>query len=101
MGRGFESFEEYLESLSILWEEQDKYYGQRHVCIPVLCSCICRIGEHTPTQQELVDIIIYSYTLVDIRLRHASESYARYALIILYQWSERLFNEEGNRNSRI
>ena len=40
-----------------------KYNQQKDVCIPVLGGGLTSIGETTPTQQELVDLIIESYKL--------------------------------------
>lgn len=62
-GLGRMSRDEYLESLSVLWEELDKYYGQQDVCIPILGSGVTRIGDTSYTQQELLDDIINSYKL--------------------------------------
>lgn len=63
-GKGyFASRDEYLQVLSVFWSELDKYYAQKDVCISVLGAGITRIGDVTPTQQELVDMIIYSYKL--------------------------------------
>ena len=63
-GKGyFASRDEYLQALSVFWSELDKYYAQMDVCISVLGAGITRIGDVTPTQQELVDMIIYSYKL--------------------------------------
>lgn len=63
-GRGmFFSYQEFLDCLSTLWEEIDKYYAQKDVCIPILGSGLTRIKDRTFTQQELLDIIIMSYKL--------------------------------------
>lgn len=63
-GRGkFFSHKEFLDCLSLLWEEIDKYYGQKDVCIPILGSGLTRINETPLTQQELLDIIISSYKM--------------------------------------
>ena len=59
---GFSTRDEFLDCLSTLWKEIDKYYGQNDVCIPVLGSGSTRM-EGSPTQQELLDIIIASYKL--------------------------------------
>ena len=59
----FPSREDYLGSLSVLWKEIDKHYGQKDVCIPVLGSGVTRIGDTVLSQQELLDIIIGSYQL--------------------------------------
>lgn len=61
LGRFF-SREEFLECLSVLWKEIDKYYGQKDVCISILGAGITRMEEKL-TQQELLDIIIGSYKL--------------------------------------
>lgn len=62
-GLGRMSLGEYLECLSKLWEEIDKHYGQKDVCIPILGSGITRMGDGFLTQQKLLDIIIMSYKL--------------------------------------
>ena len=41
LGRFF-TRDEYLECLSVLWEEIDKYYGQQDVCIPILGAGLTR-----------------------------------------------------------
>lgn len=63
VGKGVLTREEYIDSLSILWEEIDNYYGQQDVCIPILGSGTTRIGDNELSQQELLDIIIDSYKL--------------------------------------
>lgn len=62
-GLGRMSRDEYLDCLSLLWEEIDKYYGQKDVCIPILGSGVTRVDGESLTQQELLDIIIESYKL--------------------------------------
>lgn len=62
----FNSREEYLRCLSVLWKEIDKHYGQNDVCIPILGSGITRFDSATGdsiSQQELLNIIIKSYEL--------------------------------------
>ncbi|EHB3782755.1 hypothetical protein JXE69_000330 [Salmonella enterica subsp. houtenae serovar 17:z29:-] len=62
-GLGILSRGEFIDCLSILWEEIDKYYGQKDVCIPVLGSGVTRMDGESLTQQELLDIIIGTYKL--------------------------------------
>ena len=62
-GLGRMSRDEFLECLSTLWKEIDKYYGQKDVCIPILGSGVTRMDGESLTQQELLDIIIISYKL--------------------------------------
>ena len=69
-GRGcFFSREEFLDCLSILWNEIDKYYGQKDVCIPILGSGITRFEDKLLTQQELLDIIVASYKLSSYKIK--------------------------------
>lgn len=69
-GKGkFFSHEEFLNCLSVLWKEIDKYYGQKDVCIPVLGSGITRMNDSSLTQQELLDIIIESYKLSSHKIK--------------------------------
>ena len=70
-GRGmFETQIEYLKSLDKLWDELDKHYRQKDVCIPVLGSGITRIEGKNLPQQELVDIIICSYKLSSHKIKN-------------------------------
>jgi len=69
-GRGwFFSREEFLDCLSILWNEIDKYYGQKDVCIPILGSGITRFEDKLLNQQELLDIIVASYKLSSHKIK--------------------------------
>ena len=71
LGRLF-SCDEFLDCLSILWKEIDKYYAQKDVCIPILGSGVTRMdGESgaSLTQQELLDIIICSYKLSSHKIK--------------------------------
>ena len=71
LGRFF-TRDEYLKCLSVLWEEIDKYYGQQDVCIPILGAGLTRIdggsGASIP-QQELLDMIIWSYKLSSHKIK--------------------------------
>ncbi len=65
----FDSYNEYTEALSILWEEVNKYYGQKNVCIPILGAGVTRMNGSELTQQELLDIIITSYKLSSYKIK--------------------------------
>ena len=70
-GRGyFPTREAYLDSLEVMWSEIHKYYQQKDVCIPVLGGGLTTIGEKTPTQQELIDLIIESYKLFAQKIKN-------------------------------
>lgn len=60
-GRGELTFEEYCQSLAVLWDEIDKYYGQTDICVPVLGTGAARIGDGNISRQEFLDILISSY----------------------------------------
>lgn len=62
-GLGRMTRDEYIDCLSVLWSEIDKYYGQTDVCISVLGSGITRLDDTSLSQQELLDMIIKSYQL--------------------------------------
>lgn len=74
LGRFF-SRDEFLDCLSTLWKEIDKYYGQKDVCIPVLGSGITRMNDASLTQQELLDIIIESYRLSAHKIKSPCKLY--------------------------
>ena len=65
----FNSREEYYQCLSTLWKELDARYENKDVCISVLGSGLTRIGDETPTRQELVDMIIFSYKLTPRKIK--------------------------------
>lgn len=72
-GRGiFRSVMDYRNSLLNMWDEIDKHYGQCDVCIPILGSGITRIGNGSTaqlSQQELLDMIIWSYKMNPHKLK--------------------------------
>lgn len=74
-GLGRMTREEYIKCLSVLWDELDKYYGQEDVCIPIIGSGVTRIGDTSLTQQELLDIIIYSYKLSLSKIQNPNKLY--------------------------
>lgn len=67
-GRGYLTYEQYLDCLDKLWEQIDLYHGTDDVYLPVLGSRITRFNKEL-TQQELLDIMIASYRLSPKRLR--------------------------------
>lgn len=68
-GLGELTRDEFLDGLSTLWKEIDKYYGQEDVCIPILGSGITRMKGESLTQQQLLDIIIASYRLSSHKIK--------------------------------
>lgn len=71
-GLGVFTRDEYLECLSILWKEINKYYGQQDVCVPILGAGLTRIdggsGASIPPQ-ELLDMMIWSYKLSSHKIK--------------------------------
>ena len=71
-GLGRLTRDEYLKCLSVLWEEIDKHYGQKDVCIPILGAGVTRFaggsGASIP-QQELLDMMIWSYKLSSHKIK--------------------------------
>ena len=67
-GRGKLTYEEYLECLNVLWEQIDSNHGTDDVYIPILGSGITRLGKDL-TQQELLDIMIASYSVSPYRIK--------------------------------
>ena len=66
----FPTKDDYLSALKVMWSEIHKYYQMKDVCIPVLGGGLTRIGDSTPTHQELVDCIIASYKLFAPKIRN-------------------------------
>lgn len=70
-GRGyFSTREDYLASLTVMWAEIHKYYQKKDVCISVLGGGQTTIGELTPSNQELIDLIIESYKLHSQKIKN-------------------------------
>ena len=70
-GRGyFPTREDYLTSLTVMWAEIHKYYQKKDVCISVLGGGQTTIGELTPSNQELIDLIIESYKLHSQKIKN-------------------------------
>lgn len=68
----FPSYKDYVDSLSLLWHELDKHYCQKDVCVPILGSGLSRFGNgsgRSYSQQELLDIMIWSYKLSPYKLK--------------------------------
>lgn len=72
-GLGRMTRSEYLDCLSVLWEEIGKYYCQSDVCISVLGSGITRLDDTSLSQQELLDIIIRSYQLSTHKIKKPAQ----------------------------
>lgn len=68
-GTGHLSRDEYIDSLSVLWHEINKYCRHENVCISILGSGITRIGDDEITKQELLDIIIASYKMCSSKIK--------------------------------
>lgn len=67
-GIGRLTFKEYKDSLDLLWEEIDKHYGQKDVCIPIIGSGVTRFSDASLSKQELLDVIIASYKLAQNKI---------------------------------
>ena len=72
-GKGvFTCLEDYKDSLDLMWKEIYKYSGQNDVCIPILGSGITHFDGSSGaglSQQELLNLIIYSYKLSTKKLK--------------------------------
>lgn len=71
-GRGVMTRESYLNCLSVMWQEIDKYYAQHDVCIPILGAGITRFesasgASYSP--QELLNLMILSYKLSSYKIK--------------------------------
>lgn len=85
------SRKDYLESLSVLWSEIDKYYGQSDVAIPIIGSGVTRFNGESPTQQQLLDLIIKSYQLSLDKIKNPNKLH-----IVCRKRDDFSLNEIGN-----
>ena len=65
----FFSIQEYLDCLSLLWEQINEYYGGSDVCITILGSGFTRINGYSLNRQELLEKIILSYKLSPYKIK--------------------------------
>lgn len=74
-GRGmFPSIKEYIDSLFTMWDEIDKHYGQKDVCVPILGSGITRFEDgRVLSKQELLEIMIWSYRLYSHKIKRPNK----------------------------
>lgn len=75
-GVGKMSRSDYIKCLFVLWEEINNNYGQSDVCLPILGSGITRIeggSGASISQQELLDMMIWSYRLCSNKLKLPSK----------------------------
>lgn len=74
-GRGmFPSIKEYIVSLFTMWNEIDKHYGQKDVCVPILGSGITRFEDgRVLSKQELLEIMIWSYRLCSHKIKRPNK----------------------------
>ncbi len=69
-GKGnFSSRDSYIACLSKLWEEIYKYHDQKDVYVPILGSGITNFEDKSLTQQELLDIMIFSYRMSSKKIK--------------------------------
>lgn len=85
------SRKDYLEILSVLWSEIDKYYGQSDVAIPIIGSGVTRFNGESPTQQQLLDLIIKSYQLSLDKIKNPNKLH-----IVCRKRDDFSLNEIGN-----
>lgn len=62
------TYEHYLECLSTLWQQIDKYHGTDDVYLPILGSKITRLDKEL-SQQDLLDVMISSYMLSPYKMQ--------------------------------
>ena len=67
-GRGNLTYTEYLDCLDKLWEQIDIFHGTDDVYLPILGSRITYFDKEF-TQQELLDIMINSYSLSSKKMK--------------------------------
>lgn len=64
--------DEYLDCLSNLWKEIDRYYGQENVCIPLLGAGLTRFEDSSGasiSKQDLLDLLVLSYKISSHKIK--------------------------------
>ena len=72
--KGYLTINDYIEFLFNFWKEIDRVYAGRTIVIPILGSGITRfIGYENITEQELLELIIWTFKVSHVRFTHPSK----------------------------
>ena len=88
------TLQEYTDCLMSMWNEIDRVYGGKSVSIPLLGSGITRMKDCQVSDQELLEIIIWTYRISKVKFTYPAK------LNIVLNYSKRdkysLFNLRGD-----
>lgn len=71
----FTTLAEYLHCLEFMWKQIYVHHGDSNVCIPILGAGRTKIENRNLSQQELLDIMIFSYKTSNFRLKKPNKLY--------------------------
>lgn len=66
--RAYLSMTDYVSCLLEMWSEIDRYYNGKNIVLPILGSGITRFRNKNLSEQELLEILLWSFKLSNVKL---------------------------------
>lgn len=64
---------DYINCLMIFWEEVDRVYASKSVAMPLMGAGITRFKDANVTEQELLELLIWSFKVSRVKFRHPAK----------------------------
>lgn len=64
---------DYINCLMTFWEEVDRVYASKSVAIPLMGAGITRFKDATVSEQELLELLIWSFKVSRVKFRHPAK----------------------------
>ena len=74
------SMRDYINCLMTFWEEVDRVYASKSVAIPLMGAGITRFKDIDVSEQELLDLLIWSFKISRVKFRHPAK-----VTIVIYE----------------
>ncbi len=71
--KAFLSIRDYINCLMTFWEEVDRVYAGKSVAIPLMGSGITRFRDIQVSEQELLEILIWSFKVSRVKFRYPAK----------------------------
>lgn len=71
--KAYLSMRNYINCLMMFWGEVDRVYASKSVAIPLMGAGITRFKEVDVSEQELLDLLIWSFKISRVKFRHPAK----------------------------
>ena len=71
--KAFLSIRDYINCLMTFWEEVDRVYAGKSVAVPLMGSGITRFKDAQVSEQELLEILIWSFKVSRVKFRYPAK----------------------------